>query len=74
MPSDVLNPSSERLTKLQALRVSNEFFDLQVATTWLGWDAALFLPGSADPFNSKAVSGGKAQSHNTTEQGEARGI
>lgn len=26
----------------------------------LGWDAALFLPGSADPFNCKAVRGGRA--------------
>ena len=44
MANDVLNPRSERLSALHALRVSNEFFDLQIiyssAPVWLRAPAA----------------------------------
>ena len=32
MKNDVVNPTSKRLSALEALRVSNEFFDLQIVT------------------------------------------
>ena len=52
MANDVLNPSSRHLTALQALRTSNEFFDLQIvhasSPSWL------LLPSASD---AKAVIG-----------------
>ena len=50
MANDVLNPRGERLTALQALRVSNEFFDLQIVhSSSPDW---LLLPSSG---NARAV-------------------
>ena len=46
MANDVLNPRGQRLSALQALRASNEFFDLQlVHATAAEW---LTSPSAAD--------------------------